>query len=323
MEQTSNQRVFAVVSNKGHDIKIVLRAMELALCNAVLDETSKFVVIGDVGHGTVRTVVQEVARRNKIEAPDDIFGFYKDGGDNAEFAKRKILTFNPAGCDTVTKKINSFLRMNDAILKRRFCHIFSDELIITNAWNPLMIETMMDDISIPFYCDPKINSQNTVFGKLSPVKTFVYAKKVGEVQVMPYPVVCYCHDDDGYIVVDTAEKQWKDRSLMFLDENVRRKFVPVQLQRLLEADVIPSYDYLPDPFLNMTVTKNPLFKNMSDEDKKVLLADLTADRPVIDELNKKRADNDFERWPDVQKRISDACDRMELELLKNGEQKNG
>lgn len=314
MEQTPNQRIYAVVSKKGHDIKIVLRAMELALCNAILDETSKFVVIGDISHGTLRSVVQEVAKRNKIEAPDDIFGFYKEGGDNAEFSKRKILVFNPSGCNTVPKQVNAFLKANAEFLHRRFVHVFMDDTIITNAWNPLMVEMMMHDLRYPFYCDPKTSQTNHVFGKLSPVKTFVYNKKVGERNVLPYPVVFYGVEDDRYFVFDTECPSLEGKGAVPFDEKLRTKFVVTYIHALMKKGLVPAYDYLPDPFLNVTLTKNPLFKTLTDDEKKELVKDLQNDRPIIDELNKERRENDFERWDGVQKLVTDTCDRIEKEL---------
>lgn len=316
MEQTDNQRVYVVMSEDEHDIRIVMRALELALCNAILDNTSKFVFVSDKYYGDVKEVVQAVAKRNKIEAPDDIFGFVGNDKPNSEFVNRKIIVYKPSSpTNTVTKNINEVINLNNQYLHRRFVHIFRDDLILTADWNPLMIEMMMHEFGFPFYCDPKMNRMNMVFGKLSPVKTFVYQKKVGDKEVLPYPVVFYAYDDDAYVVFDTESKAWKT-GVIYVDQRLRRKWVSVYEYNLVVAGIMPSYDYLPDPFLSATATPNPLFEKLTDKQKTALIEDLKNDKPLIEELNVKRKDNDFERWPDVLKKLTDTCDALEAGLLK-------
>lgn len=319
MEQREDQRLYVILLDKEHDVKISMRALEMAVCNAVLDETSKLAVVGDIYYGDLRKVVQDIAARNKIEAPDGIFGFFHVGEENSdEFAKRKILAVRPAqGWTTVPEKVNGIIELNKTHFRRRFCHFMTDDLIITAEWNPLMIETMMDDFGFPFYVDPKMSQANTVFGKLNPSKTFVYQKKVGDKPVLPYPVVTYTADDDRYFVFDTASAAWGEGGVVPINTHVRNRFMPVYLYALVEKGVLPSYDYLPDPFLSVVVTRNPLFRKMSDEVKRVLAADLRNDMPYIDKLNRDRRENDFERWPDVLKKLTDGCDRLEKKLLEN------
>ncbi len=316
MEQTDNQRVYVVLSDDERDLRIVMRALELALCNAILDSTSKFVLVSNKYYGDVKEVVQAVAKRNNIEAPDDIFGFVGNDKPNAEFVNRKIIVYKPSSPDnTTTKNINEIINLNNGYMHRRFIHVFRDDLILTAEWNPLMIEMMMHEFNFPFYCDPKMNQLNMVFGKLSPVKTFVYQKKVNDKDVLPYPIVFYAYDDDAYVVFDTESRAWKT-GVMYVDQTLRRKYVSSYLYNLVSQGIMPAYDYLPDPFLSATVTPNPLFEKLTEKQKSALFEDLKNDRTHIEQLNILRRANDLERWPDVLKRLTDTCDSLEAELTK-------
>lgn len=112
-----------------------------------------------------------------------------------------------------------------------FIHIFHDDLIINDNYNPELYEEFMQEFNLGYYSNPRLNPLNYVFSKLSP-RLIIDTKKYSKSSIN-----LFAYEGKEYTVIDC-----KKNNLIF-DEKLNKLYNIEYIYRCKHAGIIPFLNF--------------------------------------------------------------------------------
>ena len=139
---------------------------------------------------------------------------------------------------SIPTAFNDGFKFVDSTSVARFIHVFADDCkIVSNNYEPARYEWFMDNFSVPFVMDSKMNPGNYAFRKYSP--RFIFMSN----ENLKSPISFAQFESKDHFIID------RDVLKMNFDEKVKRLYMPEFVMRLRSENVIKHTSFYPDPII--------------------------------------------------------------------------
>lgn len=170
----------------------------------------------------------------------------------------KLNTFNKLEID----KYDSISKCNNEIIKRakeldpevEFIHIFHDDLIINDNYDPQIYEDFMREYDLGYYFNPRLNPINYIFNKLSPRLSLSSNK------FMKSTLNVFAVDAREYIIIDCK------RNNELFNEDLKYLYNIEYIYRCKHNGIIPLLNF----YFDHTLSLNDMIRDETNFPRKIV-----------------------------------------------------